>query len=82
MVKRFNPSKYTHIYKRKAFLVEFKPDSLLLLRKGYRLARWELSQLSGVSERYIEDLETGKKKRPSLEIISKLGDSLNVIFFL
>lgn len=78
----FQPSKYHNIYKRKAFLIEYTPDSLKLMRQGHKLTRMKLAVLSGVSASYIEDLERGQRKKPSLEMLAKLGQVLHVIFFV
>ncbi|MBO6550270.1 MAG: helix-turn-helix transcriptional regulator [Rhizobiales bacterium] len=46
------------------------------IKKGYSLQ--ELANLIGVSKAHIWDLEQGRAKNPSLEILEKLSTHLNV----
>ncbi|MGB9976666.1 helix-turn-helix domain-containing protein [Thermovenabulum sp.] len=47
------------------------------LRKNRKLSLKELAEKTGLSVSYLSEIETGKKK-PSLEVVQKLADALNV----
>lgn len=48
------------------------------LRKKNKLTLQKLSELSGVSNGYISDLENGKEQNPSLTILKKLAKAFGV----
>ena len=47
----------------------------LRIEKGYSLD--EFSKLSGISISYLNELENGSKRNPSLDIIHKIAIALN-----
>ncbi|MGB9812902.1 MAG: helix-turn-helix domain-containing protein [Thermovenabulum sp.] len=47
------------------------------LRKNRKISLKELAEKTGLSVSYLSEIETGKKQ-PSLEVIQKLADALNV----
>lgn len=47
----------------------------LRIKKGYSLD--ELAKLSGISVSYMNELEKGLKKNPSLDIVHKIAIALN-----
>ncbi|MEN6325761.1 MAG: helix-turn-helix transcriptional regulator [Syntrophomonas sp.] len=48
------------------------------LRRQQNLTLQQLSELSGVSNGYISDLENGKEGNPSLIILQKIATGLGV----
>jgi transcriptional regulator with XRE-family HTH domain len=57
-------------------------DFLKATRKAKNLSTHKLAELSGVSQSYLSNLETGKRKNPpSPEIISKLSTALEIDYF-
>lgn len=48
------------------------------VRKDKKVSQRKLAQSSGVSFTYIQQLEKGEKKNPSIDIIKKLAFALNV----
>lgn len=53
-------------------------DVLRLLRIANDLSITELANKIGVSKSYVSELERGLKKRPSLDLIDKYSEALNV----
>ena len=51
---------------------------LKMLRVSNDLTIKELAEKTGISASYISDLENGRKKEPSIEIIQKYSEALNV----
>ena len=49
------------------------------IRKRKKLSQKELSRISNISQTYISQIESGEKN-PSIAIIEKIGDVLNVPF--
>lgn len=52
--------------------------NIKILREKKGLSKKKLSELSGVSVSYISELENLKKNSPSIEIIDKLANALDV----
>lgn len=48
------------------------------VRNEKGLSSRKLAEISGVSQPYISQLETGKNKNPSIEILNKLSKSLDI----
>ncbi|WP_254871150.1 helix-turn-helix domain-containing protein [Bacillus sp. Marseille-Q1617] len=63
---------------------EVKGLSILVgdILKHYRDERGltinELSQLAGISKSYISSIERGLQKNPSIQVLQKLADTLNI----
>lgn len=47
-------------------------------RKKKRLSARKLAEVSGISQAYLSQLETGANKKPSIEIINKIAKGLDV----
>ena len=52
--------------------------NLQYIRVSKNLTLRELSNLSGLSDGYISELETGKKVNPTFETLTKLSNALGV----
>jgi DNA-binding XRE family transcriptional regulator len=65
---------------REAFLIEFTPETLRMLRlhRGYTQAR--LARQANISSDYLSELER-ERSQPSLELMGRLGQALEVVFF-
>lgn len=65
---------------RQAFLIEFTPETLRMLRlhRGYTQA--QLARLACVSSDYLSEIERGRSQ-PTLELIGRLGTALQAVFF-
>lgn len=53
-------------------------DNIKKARKNKKLSQKELAKQVGISASYIQQLELGQKNNPSLEILIKLGDILDI----
>ncbi|UZW13836.1 helix-turn-helix transcriptional regulator [Clostridium pasteurianum] len=54
-------------------------DNLKRIRKKSKLTQSELGNMVGVTGAYIQQLEKRRKSNPSLEVIVKICDALNVL---
>jgi transcriptional regulator with XRE-family HTH domain len=52
-------------------------NNLRNFRLNNKLSRKKLSEITGVSSGYIEEIENGKKK-PTIEILLKISSSFNI----
>jgi transcriptional regulator with XRE-family HTH domain len=52
-------------------------ERLQEIRKSKGISQTQLSELSGVSNRHISDIELGRRT-PSLDVLKKLADALNI----
>lgn len=48
------------------------------LRKKKNLSQNELAQMASITQAYLSLLETGKKTNPSLEILQRIAEALDV----
>jgi transcriptional regulator with XRE-family HTH domain len=48
------------------------------IRESKKISLKALAKLSGISDGYISELETGKKTNPTFETIDKIAKALNV----
>lgn len=53
-------------------------DRIKTFRIRKKLSLQELADATGVSKAHIWDLETGRSKNPSIELVTKLADKLGV----
>ena len=53
-------------------------DRIKAFRIRKKLSLQELADAAGVSKAHIWDLETGRSKNPSIELVTKLADKLGV----
>jgi len=58
--------------------VIFRSDRLKLARLKKRLTQEDLAAQCNTSDRYVRDLECGRKKNPSAEMLCLLAASLDV----
>lgn len=77
---RFTTQQTTDSLNRQAFLIEFTPETLRMLRlhRGYTQAR--LAKLAGISSDYLSEIERGLSQ-PTIELIGRLGTALQAVFF-
>ena len=68
------------VWERRGFLIEYTPESLRILRRYRQLTQAELGRQIASSGDYISELERGRSQ-PSVDLMGRLGESLNVIFF-
>ena len=52
-------------------------DALLTMRKYHRISQTELSQSLGISNSYLSEIESGKKK-PTLELLDKYSEYFDI----
>lgn len=52
--------------------------NILYYRKKRHMTQKELAAAVGVTQAYIHALETGKRKNPSLQVLMKIAEALNV----
>ncbi len=52
-------------------------DALLTMRKYHRISQTELSQSLGISNSYLSEIESGKKK-PTLEILDRYSEYFDI----
>jgi len=57
--------------------MKFIGSKLRNLRKVKNISMTELSKLSGITQGYISEIETGKKN-PSSEVVGKLSEALKI----
>lgn len=55
----------------------FSGKKVRSLRKASKLSQQKLTDKSGVSDRYLRELESGRKNNPSIEVLSNLSDALD-----
>lgn len=48
------------------------------LRQAKRMSQERLSELAGISAHHIGELERGKSKNPTYQVLTKLADALDV----
>lgn len=53
-------------------------EKIKFLRQSKRLSQNKLSERSGVSQSYINELENGKKTNPTYELLQKIAQALEV----
>lgn len=53
-------------------------NNFKMLRLKRRLTQLQVAEKAGLSQAYINELETGKKSNPSLETLTKLAEALGV----
>ena len=77
---RFSAPKPCQAFIREAFLIEFTPETLRMLRlhRGYTQA--QLARHAQISSDYLSELER-ERSQPSLELMGRLGQALEVVFF-
>lgn len=68
------------IGKRVAPFVEFTPEILAVIRTGRKMSQREVAEAIGTHRDYISKIEQGAR-RPSYEMMGKIGEALGVIFF-
>ena len=56
-------------------------ERLKALRCGKKLTQKQLSQKSGISQAYINELENGRKTNPSIVVLARLANALDVPVF-
>lgn len=56
-------------------------ETLKLLRKDESLSIRELGKRTGISHSYLSQIENGKRKAPTRDLIQKLSGALNVDYF-
>lgn len=52
------------------------------LRQLRKMSQEELSELAGISAHHIGELERGKSRNPTYQVLSKLAEALGVSIFL
>ena len=52
-------------------------DALLTIRKYHRISQPDLSQSLGISNSYLSEIESGKKK-PTLELLDKYSEYFDI----
>lgn len=62
--------------------VELHQRTVSTFRQMMGMSQQELASKVGVTQSYIQKLETGKRKVPSAEMANLIGDALNVNFIL
>jgi DNA-binding XRE family transcriptional regulator len=77
---RFEAAKTPEVAIRQAFLIEYLPETLRMLRQHRNLTQANLARLAKISPDYLSELERNLSQ-PSLELMGRLGSSLQVIFF-
>lgn len=56
-------------------------DNIKSIREERNISKSELARLINVSAAYITMIENGKKKNPSLELLNKIAETLDVSFY-
>ena len=77
---RFADAQASEALQRQAFLVEFTPETLRMLRLHRAYTQARLARLASISADYLSELERGRSQ-PSIELMGRLGTALEVIFF-
>ena len=77
---RFQSSQTPDAAIRQAFLIEYRPETLRMLRHHRQLTQAALARLATISADYLSELER-ERSQPSLELMGRLGSALAVIFF-
>ncbi len=77
---RFQAAQASEGLNRQAFLIEFTPETLRMLRlhRGYTQA--QLARIACISADYLSEIERGRSQ-PTLELIGRLGTALQAVFF-
>lgn len=53
-------------------------DNIKTIRDQKKISQYRLSKRTGISQSYISELENGKYKNPTIDIIHKIAKALNV----
>lgn len=77
---RFEAAMTSEVLMRQAFLIEYLPETLRMLRQHRNLTQANLARMAKISPDYLSELERNLSQ-PSLELIGRLGTALEVIFF-
>lgn len=78
--ERFKATQDKESFLREAFLIEYTPETLRLMRNYRKLTQAHLAKRANTSSDYISELERGICS-PSTVLLGRLSVALEVIFF-